>query len=67
MKMPLGPKGFQDINWNIPDAVQSLVPGYEALALALMRQTVHKSGVATVKELRAIYAWKPKSGLSAVR
>jgi peroxiredoxin family protein len=52
MKMPFGPKGFQDINWNIPNAVPSLVPGYEALASALMRQTVRKSGVATVQELR---------------
>jgi peroxiredoxin family protein len=52
MKMPFGPKGFRNINWNIPNAVQSLVPGYEALASALMRQTVRKSGVATVQELR---------------
>jgi peroxiredoxin family protein len=27
MKMPFGPKWFRDINWNMPNAVQSLVPG----------------------------------------
>ena len=32
MKMPFGPKWFRGISWNIPNAVQSLVPGYETLA-----------------------------------
>ncbi len=40
MKMPFGPKWFKDINWNIPNAVQSLVPGYESLATTLMKQTI---------------------------
>src|SRR5690349_24901617 len=32
MKMPFGPAWFRDIDWNIPNAVQSIVPGFESLA-----------------------------------
>ena len=52
MKMPFGPKWFKGINWNIPNAVQSLVPGYEMLATTLMKQTIKNNGVATIPELR---------------
>lgn len=52
MKMPFGPKWFKGINWNIPNAVQALVPGYESLATTLMKQTVKNNGVATIPELR---------------
>lgn len=52
MKMPFGPKWFKSINWNIPNAVQALVPGYESLATTLMKQTVKNNGVATIPELR---------------
>ncbi len=52
MKMPFGPKWFKGINWNIPNAVQSLVPGYETLATTLMKQTIKNNGVATIPELR---------------
>lgn len=52
MKMPFGPKWFKGINWNIPNAVQSLVPGYESLATTLMKQTIANNGVATIPELR---------------
>ena len=52
MKMPFGPEWFQHINWNIPNAVQSIVPGFESLASTLMRQTIHNKGVATIPELR---------------
>ena len=52
MKMPFGPKWFKGINWNIPNAVQSLVPGYETLATSLMKQTIKNNGVATIPELR---------------
>src|SRR5512136_1593362 len=31
MKMPFGPKWFRGINWNIPNAVQGVVPGFESL------------------------------------
>ena len=52
MKMPFGPKWFKGINWNIPNAVQSLVPGYESVATVLMKQTIKNNGVATIPELR---------------
>ncbi|MHB1939050.1 MAG: sulfur carrier protein DsrE2 [Acidobacteriaceae bacterium] len=54
MKMPFGPKWFKSINWNIPNAVQSLIPGYESLATTLMKQTVKNNGVATIPELRTL-------------
>jgi peroxiredoxin family protein len=54
MKMPFGPKWFKDINWNIPNAVQSLVPGYENLATSLMKMTIKNTGVATIAELRGL-------------
>jgi len=52
MKMPFGPEWFRHINWNIPNAVQSIVPGFESLASTLMKQTVKNKGVATIPELR---------------
>jgi peroxiredoxin family protein len=52
MKMPFGPEWFKGINWNIPNAVQSIVPGFENLATTLMKQTIHNKGVAGVEELR---------------
>ena len=52
MKMPFGPQWFQAVNWNIPNAVQSLVPGFESLATVLMKKTIKKNGVATIEELR---------------
>ena len=52
MKMPFGPDWFQHINWNIPNAVQSIIPGFESLASTLMKQTIHNKGVATIPELR---------------
>ena len=52
MKMPFGPKWFKGINWNIPNAVQAVVPGFESLATVLMKQTVKNNGVASIEELR---------------
>ncbi len=52
MKMPFGPKWFKDINWNIPNAVQAIIPGFENIATSLMKQTIKNSGVATIPELR---------------
>ena len=52
MKMPFGPEWFKGINWNIPNAVQAVVPGFETMATTLMRQTIHNKGVASVSELR---------------
>jgi len=52
MKMPFGPEWFKSINWNIPNAVQAVVPGFESLATTLMKKTMHDKGVAGVAELR---------------
>ncbi len=53
MKMPFGPDWFKSINWNIPNAVQGIVPGFETVATALMKQTIKNKGVAGVEELRS--------------
>ena len=54
MKMPFGPDWFQNINWNIPNIVQTNVPGFESLATSLMKKTIAKNGVATIPELREL-------------
>lgn len=54
MKMPFGPKWFRGINWNMPNAIQAIVPGYESLATALMKRTISNNGVATVHDLRSM-------------
>jgi peroxiredoxin family protein len=52
MKMPFGPEWFQHIDWKIPNAVQSVIPGFESLATTLMKKTIKNKGVATITELR---------------
>jgi peroxiredoxin family protein len=52
MKMPFGPEWFKNINWNIPNAVQGIIPGFESMATMLMKQTIHSKGVAGIEELR---------------
>ena len=54
MKMPFGPEWFRHINWNIPNAVQSVVPGFETMATSLMKQTIRNKGVAEIGELRGL-------------
>lgn len=54
MKMPFGPEWFKKINWNIPNAIQAIVPGFESLATALMKQTIKNEGVASIEELRML-------------
>ena len=53
MKMPFGPDGFQKITWPIPTAAMS-VPGFNALATTLMKQTFKNRGVASIPELRSV-------------
>jgi peroxiredoxin family protein len=53
MKMPFGPDWFKSIKWNIPNAMQATVPGFEAFATTMMKKTIHNKGVAEVAELRA--------------
>jgi len=52
MKMPFGPKWFQDISWPMPNLLMAGVPGFEKLATGLMKKTFRNKGVATVEELR---------------
>jgi peroxiredoxin family protein len=53
MKMPFGPEWFRGIRWNMPNALQGIVPGFEAFATTMMKQTIQKKGVAQVAELRS--------------
>jgi peroxiredoxin family protein len=53
MKMPFGPDWFKSIRWNIPNVMQGNVPGFEAFATTMMKQTIRNKGVAPVEELRA--------------
>ena len=52
MKMPFGPKWFQDVSWPMPNLLMAGVPGFEKLATGLMKKTFSNKGVATVEELR---------------
>lgn len=52
MKMPMGPKWFRSIQWNIPNIIQANIPWYETIATTLMKKTVKNVGVADVQELR---------------
>ena len=54
MKMPFGPKGFQDFEWPMPNILMGNVPGFETMATSLMKQTFKNKGVATIEELRDI-------------
>lgn len=52
MKMPFGPKSFQNFNWPMPNLVMAGLPGFENVATGLMKKTFKNKGVATVEELR---------------
>jgi peroxiredoxin family protein len=54
MKMPFGPDWFKGVNWNIPNAISSNIPGFEKMATGLMEQTMESKGVATIQELREL-------------
>lgn len=54
MKMPVGPEWFRQIRWHIPNAVQSVVPGFESMATSLMKKTIKNEGVAEIAELRQL-------------
>jgi len=54
MKMPFGPKGFQNFEWPMPNLLMGNVPGFETMATSLMKQTFKNKGVATIEELRDI-------------
>ena len=52
MKMPFGPDWFKQVEWNIPNALSSNIPGFEKFATTMMKQTLKSKGVASVQELR---------------
>ena len=52
MKMPFGSEEFQNFNWPMPNMLMANVPGFESVAMNLMKQTFKNKGVATVEELR---------------
>lgn len=52
MKMPFGPKWFQNFVWPMPNVVMAGIPGFEKMATILMKKTFKNKGVATVGELR---------------
>lgn len=54
MKMPFGPKWFQNISWPMPNLLMAGVPGFEKLATSLMKKTFKNKGVASVEELREL-------------
>jgi peroxiredoxin family protein len=54
MKMPFGPKWFQDFSWPMPNLLMAGVPGFEKVATGLMKKTFKNKGVASVEELREL-------------
>ena len=54
MKMPFGPKGFQEVEWPMPNMLMGNMPGFETMATSLMKETFKNKGVATIEELRDI-------------
>ena len=54
MKMPFGPKWFQNISWPMPNLIMAGIPGFEKVATSLMKKTFKNKGVATVEELREL-------------
>ena len=54
MKMPFGPRWFQGIDWNIPNALINNMPGFESMTKGLFNKTLKNKGVASVSELREI-------------
>ena len=54
MKMPFGPKGFQEVEWPMPNMLMGNIPGFETMATSLMKETFKNKGVATIEELREI-------------
>jgi peroxiredoxin family protein len=52
MKMPFGPEGFQNIDWQIPNVIMANAPGFQTMATSLMKQQFKNKGVASVEELR---------------
>jgi peroxiredoxin family protein len=54
MRMPFGPKWFQDFAWPMPNLLMAGVPGFEKVATGLMKKTFKNKGVASIEELREL-------------
>ena len=54
MKMPFGPKWFQDYEWPMPNLLMAGIPGFEKVATGLMKKTFKNKGVASIEELREL-------------
>jgi peroxiredoxin family protein len=54
MKMPFGPKWFQNFTWPMPNLLMAGVPGFEKVATGLMKKTFKDKGVASIEELREL-------------
>ena len=54
MKIPFGPKGFQEVEWHMPNMLMGNMPGFETMATSLMKETFKKKGVDTIEEVREI-------------
>ncbi|HFA49844.1 MAG TPA: peroxiredoxin family protein [Bacteroidetes bacterium] len=52
MKMPFGSKGFQNINWPMPNLLMANIPGFESAATGLMKKMFKNKGVASIEDLR---------------
>jgi len=52
MKMPFGPKWFQNFNWPFPNLVMGNVPGFEGLATSLMKKTFKNKNVMNIQDMR---------------
>ena len=52
MKMPFGPKWFQNFVWPMPNVLMAGLPGFEKFATVLMKKTFKNKGVASIPELR---------------
>jgi peroxiredoxin family protein len=53
MKMPIGPDWFRGIDWKIPNAIMSNVPGFEMMAKSMFNSTLKQKGVASIEDLRS--------------
>jgi len=54
MKMPFGPEWMRGINWKMPNALMSNVPGFEKFATSMMKKTMDNKGVASIEDLREL-------------
>lgn len=52
MHLPLGPEWIQKIDLNIPNFIQSSLPGFEQVMTAMMKKQTKNKGVASIEELR---------------